>query len=149
MTLSLRPARPTDAGATGMILTQYHADTAWLPKLYSAAETIGFCGAMIDRGWVTVAVGAQGAIGFIARDEQEICALYVSARARGSGVGRYLLNDAKARCDRLWLRVFQANTGARKFYACSGFGEFACAAATGNDENLPEVSYVWQREGSA
>jgi len=159
MTLVLRPAQPTDAGATGAILAQFQDDTAWMPRLYSGAETIGFCGEMIDRGWVTVAVRGACAIGFIARDEQEVCALYVAGFAQGSGVGRCLLDDAKTRVDRLWLRVFQANTGAQMFYVRAGFdavvyggevgGEVGGAHKHGvdNAENLPEMTYVWQRKG--
>ena len=146
MTLTLRPAQPIDAGATGAILAQFQEQTPWMPKLYSGAETIGFCGEMIDRGWVTVAVQAQRAIGFIARDQEEICALYVLGAAQNAGIGRCLLDDAMARCDKLWLRVFQANNGAQEFYARAGFGEAGRGDGTGNDENLPDICYVWQRE---
>ncbi|MEO1733432.1 MAG: hypothetical protein AAFR45_07355, partial [Pseudomonadota bacterium] len=52
MTAWLRPARPTDAGTLGDILWSFAECTDWMPELFSAAECIGLCGDMIDRGWV-------------------------------------------------------------------------------------------------
>ena len=148
MNVALRPARSTDAGTTGAILARFQQDTGWLPDLYTGAETIAFCGEMIDRGWVTVAVQAGRVIGFIARDGQEVCALYVSGPASGKKVGQRLLQDAKTRSDRLWLRVFQANTGAQRFYLRAGFDEVGRGDGADNEESLPDISYVWQREGA-
>ena len=51
----LRPARSTDAGAVGAILSEFAATTEWMPKLHTGAEDIAHAGALIDRGWVTVA----------------------------------------------------------------------------------------------
>ena len=116
MTVRLRPARSTDAGKLGVILKQFQDHNDWMPDLYTAAETIAFCGALFDRGWVTVAMLDDRVVGFLARDDAEICALYLTRRAFGKGVGRALLEDAKTRSTRLTLRVFQANTGAQRFY---------------------------------
>ena len=148
MTATLRPARSTDAGATGDILARFQADTGWMPKLYSGAETIAHCGAMIDRGWVTVAVSDGVVAGFIARDGDEICALYVARRVYGQKVGQALLADACARRDRLWLRVFQANSGARRFYRRAGFTETGRGEGGDNAEGLPDIVLAWQKEGT-
>jgi len=147
MSVVLRPAQPTDAGKAGVIIEQFQTDTPWVPKLHTGAEIIGFCGGMIDRGWVTVAVRAERVIGFLARDEEEICALFVLRTAQNAGVGQGLLENAMECRDQLWLRVFQANTGAQKFYARAGFKEDGRGDGTGNDEGLPDIRYVWQREG--
>lgn len=143
MSGTLRPARSTDAGKCGDILWQFISETPWMPEIYTNAETIGFCGQMIDRGWVTVAVLDGRIGGFIARDGAEINALYIDRRANRRGLGRLLLQDAKARCDRLTLRAFQANTSARQFYAREGFVEIRQGDGSNNDENLPDVHYVW------
>lgn len=146
MSLHLRPARPTDAGATGEILSGFAHETPWMPVLHSGAETLSFCGTMIDRDWVTLAVEGRDVVGFLARDRQEIVALYVRACGRGQGVGRMLLDGAKAQVARLLLWTFAANTGARRFYEREGFRETARGDGAGNDEGLPDIHYTWHRE---
>lgn len=139
----LRPARATDAGATGAILKEFQDHTPWLPDLHTGAETVAFCGSMIDRGWVTVAETAGDVVGFIARDAEEIHALYVLRRCHGQGIGAQLLDHAKARSHRLCLLVFQANQGANRFYRREGFTEAGRSNGDDNEENLPDVTYVW------
>lgn len=148
MSVRLRPARSTDAGKLGMILKQFQDNNDWMPDLYTAGETIAFCGAMIDRGWVTVAVLDDQVVGFVARDGAEICALYLSRRSSGQGVGRALLEYAKSRCNRLTLRVFQANSGAQRFYRREGFAETGRGTGAENDENLADIAYVWPKEAA-
>ncbi|TMV07666.1 GNAT family N-acetyltransferase [Ruegeria sediminis] len=142
----LRPARSTDAGTTGAILHGFSRENDWMPELHSLAEAIAFCGTMIDRGWVTVVEEQAQVLGFLARDGQEICALYLSGPARRQGVGRQLLDDAKEKRARLTLRTFEANTAARQFYERNGFVEAGRSDGARNDENLPDITYVWQKE---
>lgn len=144
MSVELRAARSTDAGAIGDILHAFNRDTAWMPDLHSAAETLSFCGTMIDRGWVTVAVVAGSVRGFIARDGAEICSLYVAQGDTGQGIGRHLLEAAKRDAERLELRTFVANTGAQRFYLRHGFVEAGRGDGQRNDENLPDIAYVWE-----
>lgn len=146
MTVHLRPARPTNAGALGDILHRFQTETDWMPQLYSGAETIAFCGEMIDRGWVTLAEAGGEIVGFIARDGEEICALYLAGRARGRGIGRQLLEDAKARSDRLLLKTWQANAGAQRFYRRVGFAELCRGDGADNEENMPDITFVWRQE---
>ncbi|WP_233270548.1 GNAT family N-acetyltransferase [Chachezhania sediminis] len=146
MTGTLRPARPLDAGVLGDILHDFQARTPWMPKLYSGAETVAFCGTLIDRGWVRVAEREGVPAGFIARDGAEICALYITDAARRQGHGAALLADAKGRQDRLWLRCFQVNAGAQAFYRAQGFRQAGTGDGTGNEEGLPDFLYEWQAE---
>jgi GNAT superfamily N-acetyltransferase len=146
VTAFLRAAQPTDAGATGDILWRYLSDTSWMPQLYTAAETIGFCGLMIDRGWVTVAMVNNRVEGFIARDETEIHALYLNPKVVGKGIGKQLLCDAKERSETLELWTFQAATGAQRFYLHQGFVETKRTDGARNDENLPDIRYLWTRK---
>lgn len=147
MSVTVRQARSTDAGTTGEILHGFAREKDWMPELHSRAETIAFCGTMIDRGWVTVAEQGAEIVGFLARDGQEVCALYLAEQARGQGIGRRLLEDAKAKRARLILKVFEANAMARRFYEQNGFVEAGRGDGADNDENLPDVTYVWKREG--
>ncbi|MCG6558862.1 GNAT family N-acetyltransferase [Ruegeria sp. 1NDH52C] len=145
MSAVLRPARPGDAEATGDILYRFAQDTPWMPKLYERAETVGFCGIMIGRGWVSVAVLGGQVAGFIARDGQEICSLYLAKAAQGQGLGAALLGNAMERSDRLELWTFQQNTRAQRFYARHGFVEAARTDGAGNEERLPDIRYEWRR----
>ena len=144
MTVTLRPARSTDAGVTGEILHAFAREHDWMPELHTCAETIAFCGRMIDQDWVTVAEVEQGVVGFLARNGAEIHSLYLAQTARGQGIGQRLLDRAKAGQTELSLYTFQANARARKFYERNGFAEVARGDGAENDENLPDIKYVWR-----
>lgn len=144
---ALRPARPTDAGRVGEILSGFIDDTPWMPRLHTRAEDLSFAGEMIDRGWVTVADGAAGVAGFAAREGDLIHALYVDASARGAGCGSALLRRMKAQAAALSLWTAQANARARAFYRAHGFAEVARTDGAENDEGLPDIRFEWQRRG--
>ncbi|MFZ7090338.1 GNAT family N-acetyltransferase [Primorskyibacter sp. 2E233] len=142
--LLLRHARSTDAGKLGAMISEAVAAFDWKPLLHSGAEDIDHVGKMIDRGWVTVAAQGGAVVGFIAREESRIHALYVTAQAQGSGIGTALLNTAKEAVSRLELWTFQANEGAQRFYEREGFVVDRRTDGADNDEKLPDVHYVWQ-----
>ncbi|MEM8730468.1 MAG: GNAT family N-acetyltransferase [Pseudomonadota bacterium] len=163
----LRQGQTLDAGSIGDILHGFETGTPWMPKQHSAAEAVSFCAMMIDRGWVTLAELAgdeqdeqDGRVdygdhvvrpairGFIARDEEEVHALYVRPGWTGRGIGKALLQDAMARSPRLWLWTFQANHGAQKFYLREGFVESRRTDGAGNDEGLPDIQYSWPAEAT-
>ena len=143
MSLTLRPATPTDAGAVGAILSEFVDDTPWMPRIHTRAEDLAHAGDLIARGWVTVAE-TDGVQGFLARDGEDIQALYLTAPARGQGIGRALIEDAKARSPRLMLWTFVANEGARRFYDTHGFREVTRTTGD-NDEGLPDIRLLWER----
>ena len=153
MTIQLRNARSTDAGKIGEILHRFEVETPWMPKQHSGAEAVAFCGAMIDRGWVTVAYesaadvphDAPQVLGFLARDGAEICALYVTSEVCGQGIGKRLLDVAKGAEARLTLWTFQANAGAQRFYLREGFTEQQRSDGARNDEGLPDIEYLWTK----
>lgn len=145
----LRPARSTDAGAVGAILSGFVDETLWLPRLHSRAEDLSFAGTMIDRGWICVAEDAGRVVGFAAREGGTLHALYVAAPARARGCGRALLRRAQSQADALSLWTFQANTGARRFYLAHGFSEAGRGDGAGNDEGLPDIRYEWRRKEAA
>ena len=141
--VTLRPARPTDAGTVGAILSGFIDDTPWLPRVHTRAEDLSFAGLLIERGWVTVAERQGRVSAFLARDGAMIHALYVAPDARKRGIGHRLLQDARAHSDRLTLWTFEANHGAQRFYERHGFVEAERTDGHGNDEGLPDIRYVW------
>jgi GNAT superfamily N-acetyltransferase len=117
-----------------------------MPDLHTGAEAVSFCGKMIDRGWVRVADVEGRMAGFIARDEEEICSLYVTREMRGSGIGSILLKGAKKCSNRLTLWVFQENMPARAFYERAGFEPVRETQGAANDERLPDVFLEWRSD---
>ncbi|MEO0389954.1 MAG: GNAT family N-acetyltransferase [Pseudomonadota bacterium] len=146
MSARLRPARSTDAGKVGAILSEFIDTTDWMPRIHTRAEDVGFAGYMIDKGWVTVAHSDGTVSGFVARDGSDIQSLYVAAQARRSGVGSALLKRMKGEVDALSLWTFQANTGAHAFYKTHGFCEIERTDGSGNDEHLPDIRMTWKRD---
>lgn len=147
--ICLRPARSTDAGKLGAMITHAVEAHAWKPKLHTGAEDIAHAGHLIDRGWVTVATDDRDRVlGFIARDDHLIHSLYVHREAQRLGVGKALLNDAKARTERLDLWTFEANKGAQRFYRREGFAEVQRTAGE-NEEGLPDIRFVWTAPADA
>lgn len=142
------PARSLDAGAVGHILSVSNEAMPWLPRLHSAAEEIMYAGAMIEAGWVRVAKRNGEVVGFIARWEEEVHALYVLPEAQDSGIGTALLEDAKSEAERLKLWSYQANSPATRFYGLRGFVETARTDGSENDVGLPDIRFEWVKGAS-
>ncbi len=145
MTRLLRPACNLDASAAGGIMNSYAQTTPWLPVRHELNDLIGYCQTMIARGWVTVVDWGGEVAGFIARHHGFVHALYVSAAARGQGVGHQLLRNAQMQENSIDLWTFQANTAAHRFYRREGFHEIERTCGAGNDENLPDIRFQWKR----
>lgn len=145
--IKLRDARSTDAGKVGAILSEFTATTDWMPRLHTGAEDIAHAGAMIERGWVSIAEVDGDVVGFAACDDNDLDALYVTRSARGNGVGTALLQQLKRAHTALSLWTFQANGPAQEFYVKHGFEEQGRTDGTGNDEGLPDIRFQWRKEG--
>lgn len=137
----LRQARPADAPDCARILREWAAETPWFPVDTPAAADPQAIRERMHRGEVIVAE-AGGLAGFLALEGDFLACLYVARRHRGRGVGKRLLDHAKARKGRLDLWTHAANRRARAFYAREGFAERRRTAGA-NDERLPDVEYVW------
>ncbi|MEM9577738.1 MAG: GNAT family N-acetyltransferase [Pseudomonadota bacterium] len=143
--IAISSARPLDAGAVGNVLTVSIRLMRWLPPLHTAAEDIRYAGEMIDAGWVRVARQEGNVIGFIARQETDVHALYLLPDAQGMGVGTALLDDAKSVSDRLSLWTYEANQRAMRFYRQRGFLEVDRTEGSGNEAGLPDIRFAWTR----
>lgn len=146
--IKVTTARALDAGTLAEIMAKANAELDWLPQVHSAAEEIGTLGDMIDAGWVEVARTGRQIVGFLARREDEIHALYLLPSVQGRGIARRLIESAKTARDGLGLWSFRANDRARRFYRKAGFAEVAQSDGTDNDFGLPDIRFEWQREYS-
>ena len=144
--LHLRPARSTDAGKVGGILSEFIDSTDWMPRIHTRAQDIGFAGYMIDRGWVTVAEAGGQVSGFAACEAEQVHALYVAGHARRGGIGSALLSALKTQVKLLRLWTFKANVEAQAFYLRHGFRVVGETAGAGNDEGIPDMRLEWKRE---
>lgn len=59
--------------------------------------------------------------GFIGLAENLIAGIFVREKAQGRGIGRQLLNQAKAVRNELFLQVYSKNSAAAEFYRKQGF----------------------------
>lgn len=146
--IHLRPARSTDAGAVGAILSEFVDTTDWMPRIHTRAEDLAHAGALIRRGWVTVAERDGEVLGFAATEGSDLDALYVARKARGQGIGSDFIHYFKNALQKIELWTFQANLEAQRFYERHGFSEEARTDGARNDEKLPDIRYVWKREAS-
>ncbi|ABG31674.1 N-acetyltransferase [Roseobacter denitrificans] len=142
---TISPARSLDAGAVGNILSVSNDLMPWLPRVHSAAEEIKYAGDMIEAGWVKVAKIDNKVVGFIARHESEVYALYVLPEAQDKGIGTALLEDAKGECDKLGLWSYEANGVAAIFYELRGFVSVDRTNGSGNEAGLPDIRFEWTR----
>jgi len=153
-----------DAGATGAddiaIRPAVAADTDQIAALYLASfgATYTFALSHSDdqvRAWVRdvlvpaghaiVAVDGGVIVGFAVVEPGDLDQLYVAPDRLGQGIGRRLLDGAKARSpDGLALYTFQVNERARGFYERNGFVADQFGDGSGNDEGQPDVHYVWR-----
>jgi ribosomal protein S18 acetylase RimI-like enzyme len=72
---------------------------------------------------IRVADADRRPVGFIALLDSFIGGLFVDPAAHGRGIGRLLVLDALAKHPCLHVEVYEANAGARTFYARLGFRE--------------------------
>ncbi len=146
MKVALAPARPWDARPLARILGAWSRETPWMPEPFGTIEDRAALARLIREKGVITLRGRRGPVAFLARRDAEIHALYVAPAARGQGLGKRLLDEAKARSDRLTLWTAQANDGARRFYAREGFHAVRLGRGEGNDAELPDMRLAWQRE---
>ncbi len=140
----IRSARVEDAVPCALILGDFFATTAWLPRLHTPAEDLAFMRDAIGRGHVTVATENGIAVGFIGADDGWVTHLYLAPAMRGKGIGSALLDHAKRGQASLTLWCFQANEPARRFYESHGFAVVETTDGAGNEEGVPDVKYHWE-----
>ena len=136
----LRDAGSGDAAGMALVIGDWCREVPWLPKLHTRDEDLGFVRGLLLTH--VVRVGFAGGLGFLARRGGEVSALYLAPEARGKGLGKALLEEAKA-LGHLQLWAFQANHRARAFYQREGFAEVRLTDGADNDEKLPDVWMEW------
>ncbi|MCD1633809.1 GNAT family N-acetyltransferase [Martelella mediterranea] len=142
---ALRPATIEDMTACAAILNDWIDETPWMPRVHDHRDVERhYRETVFVEHAVTVADMSGAVVAFSAVSEDAyVTALYVEATARGHGLGRALLDKAKAaRPSGLKLWTFQANRAARHFYEREEFSELRRTGGD-NEECLPDILYAW------
>lgn len=143
-----------------------HADRGGVADIYldSRAAALSYINWAHDaasvRDWIATELMARCDVfvaedngrlaGFVALDPPVLELLFVGPTYFRQGVGRRLLDRAKAHCPegfRLWC--FQRNEPARAFYERHGLTVDHMTDGADNEEREPDVLYVWQSAGNA
>ena len=147
LTLRIRAASPDDADAVAAVFIASFRTLTFLPRLHTDEETTDFItNTVMAEDEVVVAEVEGEIVGFVAMSSggDFLEHLYVHPDLQGRGIGTALLERAKARMPggfRLW--VFQANTGARRFYERHGLRVVKLTDGAGNEEKTPDALYEW------
>ena len=142
-----RTARESDGAACAAIVLDWVDTTAWMPNPDDRASVEAFWTVAFNEeksSWVAERDGRV--IGFCVRnagEENNIGALYVARQARRSGVGRRLLDLAKADCSHITVWAWEANGSARRFYRREGLVELS--RELDEETGLMDVEHVWRR----
>lgn len=144
--IALRPATPADAEAVTRM--DYETRLAALPTVrwaHPLPEVRAYISeVMIPAGGVILAEEDAGLVGYTNLKPGWVDQLYVAQTHWRRGIGRILLDHAKAAQPAgLQLYCFQVNTRARGFYESQGFRIAKMTDGATNEEREPDILYAW------
>ncbi|WP_417416499.1 GNAT family N-acetyltransferase [Hoeflea sp.] len=145
--LALRFATASDLPVCAAIINDYIDATEWLPRTIDreAVDAL-FVPSLLESRTMFVVEEHGEILGYLSMcDDGFVPALYLRPAARGKGVGKMLLDAAKAaHPDGLELTVFERNVDALRFYEREGFQEDPGRRDTTTDEGIPTLWMCWQ-----
>jgi GNAT superfamily N-acetyltransferase len=142
----VREARVADLPACGSVVNDYIDATDWLPRVLPRDRVAAmFEPGLLDRRRVWVAEEAGRVVGYVTLTEDGVLpALYLDPGARGRGLGKALLDQAKAvSTGGIELTVFEANLDALRFYGREGFVPVPGGRDTETDEGIATLRLRW------
>lgn len=145
MTTQIRSGQQCDVAACVDILRDWAAETPWMVELDERQSMQAFWSDLFKTDRVWIAEVGDRVVGFCTRDDDNIGALYVAGEVRSTGIGKRLLERAKA--DRDWITVwaYEQNEQALRFYRREGLVEICREIETGS--NLMNIEHRWTRSG--
>jgi len=144
--VAIRPARTADADDIAALYLSSFAATYAFGLSHSDDQVRAWVrDALVPAGNTLVAVDRGTIVGFAVVEPGDLDQLYVAPDRLGEGIGRCLLDAAKARSPAgLSLYTFQVNERARRFYEQNGFVADQFGDGTGNEEGQPDVRFIWR-----
>ncbi len=145
MNISIRRATPTDAFETATVFSAALRSMTFFPKLHTDLEDRDFVRGFIESAETWVALSDGRVIGLACLEGNWLSHLYVDPFWHDRGAGTALLDQVKReRPNGFQLWAFQANAGARRFYERHGCVAAEFTDGSRNEEQLPDVRYVWE-----
>lgn len=143
---TIRLATPADADAVADVYLASFGATYDFPLAHTdEAVRRWIRDVLVAGGGTWVAEHGDRIVGMMSVGRDELDQLYVAPAWIGRGVGRRLLDHARARHpDGLSLSTFQVNARARRFYERNGFVAAEFGDGSANEERQPDVRYVWR-----
>jgi GNAT superfamily N-acetyltransferase len=148
LTPVLRPAVPADASRVAEVFLQARAAfMPYAPPAHADEEVRAWVrDQLLPAGGTTIAEVLGRIVGFVSVSRGPshgwIDQMYVEPRFVGQRIGTALLAHALTGMARpVRLHVFQANTGARRFYERHGFVPIEFSDGADNEERCPDVLY--------
>lgn len=145
---TLRRAVPEDAGAVADVLigSRRAAGDAIPPAVHPDEETREWVRTVVvpDREvWLAEGAG-NSPLGVLVLHDDWVDQLYVAPARTGMGLGSRLIELAKSRRPGgLQLWTFASNTAAQRFYLRHGFVVAETTDGAGNEEQAPDIRFVW------
>jgi putative acetyltransferase len=143
--ITLRMSRPDDRKA---LFAVWNASVRATHGFVSEADLAMYAGLVRDyylpQTSVLVAVDAHdGPVGFMGVLGNRIEALFVHPDRHGRGIGRMLVDDAKAKHRELYVDVNEQNKGARTFYDRTGFRRIGRSPLDGCGKPYPILHLIY------
>ncbi len=146
MTYRYRQAERSDAIACCQIIRDWGDETPWMVPIDHLESMVRFWGDLFESDLAWVAEENKRIVGFCARSDDNISALYVAREARNFGVGKALLDLAKTNRDWITVWAYEKNEKARKFYLREGLVEVCREMEVFDDgSSLMDVEHRWTR----
>jgi GNAT superfamily N-acetyltransferase len=145
---TLRRATDQDAPGVAEVLIRSRQAAADVipPSVHPDAEVRGWVSTVVipeREVWLAEDAGGR-ALGVLVLEQGWVDQLYVDPEFTGMGLGTRLIGLAKSRCpEGLQLWTFESNIGAQRFYDRHGFVEAQRTDGSGNEENAPDIRFVW------
>ncbi|MEM8554490.1 MAG: GNAT family N-acetyltransferase [Pseudomonadota bacterium] len=143
MTLNIRSGQQSDVPGCVDILRAWAEETPWMPLSYPRCSMREFWSALFKTDFVWVAEVDGRVVGFCIRNDDNIGALYVASDLRNRGIGKRLLDMAKANRDWITVWAYDQNEHARRFYQREGLLEVSREVEEGS--NLMNIEHRWVR----
>jgi GNAT superfamily N-acetyltransferase len=144
----LRRGTRADAdAAAGVYLRARHAAVPQIPPLaHPDDEVREWMHRVLDEQEAWLAVADDGTLlGLMVVGGDWIEQLYMDPAWTGRGLGSHFVALAKQRSPGgLQLWTFVSNVGAQRFYERHGFSVEERTDGSGNEENAPDLRYVWR-----
>ena len=143
MTINFRSGQLPDVAACVDIIRDWADETPWMAKLDDLQPMQAFWSDIFKTDLVWVAEMGGRIVGFCTCDDDNIGALYVIADYRSTGIGKRLLDMAKAERDWITVWAYEENKHTLRFYKREGLIEVSREIET--ESNLMNIEHRWTK----